>query len=91
MPQSIHKYMASLDFIQKLALVRSLESQECLVDLVERQSLDGVDLILDPQSAIIFISLFILSSQCNKYVERVAAQSWNFHRILVVFEAYPQS
>lgn len=91
MPQSIHKYMASLDVIQKLALVRSLESRECLVDLVERQSLDGVDLILDPHTAIIFLSLFMLSSQCNKYVERVAAQSWKFHRILVVFEAYPQS
>ena len=91
MPQSIHKYMASLDVIQKLALVRSLESRECLVDLVERQSLDGVDLILDPHTAIVFLSLFMLSSQCNKYVERVAAQSWKFHRILVVFEAFPQS
>ena len=91
MPQSIHKYMASLDVIQKLALVRSLESQECLVNLVERQSLDGVDLILDPHTAIFFLSLFMLSSQCNKYVESVAAQSWKFHRILVVFEAYPQS
>ena len=91
MPQSIHKYMASLDVIQKLALVRSLESRECLVDLVERQSLDGVDLILDPHTAIVFLSLFMLPSQCNKYVERVAAQSWKFHRILVVFEAYPQS
>ena len=91
MPQSIHKYMASLDVIQKLALVRSLESPECLVYLVERQSLDGVDLILDPHTAIIFLSLFMLSSQCNKYVERVAEQSWKFHRILVVFEAYPQS
>lgn len=83
--------MASLDVIRKLALVRSLESQECLVDLVERQSLDDVDLILDPHSAIIFLSLFMLPSQCNKYIERVAAQSWKFHRILVVFEAYPQS
>ena len=91
MPQSIHKYMASLDVIQKLALVRSLESQECLVDLVERQSLDGVNLTLDPHSAIIFLSLFMLPSQCSKYVERVAAQSWKFHRILVVFEAFPQS
>ena len=91
MPQSIHKYMASLDVIQKLALVRSLESQECLVNLVERQSLDGVDLILDPHTAVIFLSLFMLPSQCNKYVEGVAVQSWKFHRILVVFEAYPQS
>ena len=91
MPQSIHKYMASLDVIQKIALVRSLESQECLVDLVERQSLDGVDLILDTHSAIIILSLFMLPSQCNKYIERVAAQSWKYHRILVVFEAYTQT
>ena len=45
--------MASLDVIRKLALVRSLGSQEYLVELVERQSLDGVDLILDPHLAII--------------------------------------
>jgi hypothetical protein len=70
--------MASLNVIQMLALVRSLEF---------RQSLDSVDLILDPHSAIIFLPFFMLSSYCNKYVERVAAQSWKFHRILVVFEA----
>ncbi|KAF8813427.1 hypothetical protein BYT27DRAFT_7084485 [Phlegmacium glaucopus] len=91
MPQSIHKYMASLDIIQKAALVRSLRLQECLVDLVERQSLDGVDLIIDIHSAVIFLSLFTLASQCAKDVERVAEQSWKFHRILVIFEAYPQS
>ena len=52
MPQSIHKYMASLDVIRKLAPVRSLESQEYLVELVEKT---GVDLILDPHLAIIFV------------------------------------
>jgi hypothetical protein len=91
MPQSIHKYMASIEIIQKQGLVRSLQSQECLVDLVERESLDGVDLILDHHSAVIFLSLFMLSSQCDKYVERVAAQSWKFRRIVVIFEAYAQS
>ena len=91
MPQSIHRYMASVDFIQKQALVRSLESQEFLVTLVERDSLGGVDLILDPHSAIVFLSLFSLPWQCDKYVESVAKQSWKFRRILVVFEAYPQS
>ncbi|KAF8816136.1 hypothetical protein BYT27DRAFT_6465631 [Phlegmacium glaucopus] len=79
------------DIIQKPALVRSLRFQECLVDLVERQSLDGVDLIIDIHSAVIFLSLFTLASQCAKDVERVAEQSWKFRRILVIFEAYPQS
>ena len=91
MPQSIHKYMASLDIIQKHALVRSFRSPECLIELVERRSLDGVDLIIDLHSAIIFLSLFTLASQCDKYVERVAEQSWKFRQILVVFEAYSQS
>ena len=44
--------MASLDVIRKLAPVRSLESQEYLVELVEKT---GVDLILDPHLAIIFV------------------------------------
>lgn len=91
MPQLIHKYMASLDVIQKRALVHSLRCPECLVDVVERRSLNGVDLAVDHHSAIVFLSLFTLASQCDKCVERVAQQSWKFRRILVVFEAYTPS
>ena len=91
MPQSIHKYMASLDILQRQGLVRSLKSQECLVDLAAREYLDGVDIILDPHSAIIFLSLFTLASQCDECVERVAKLSWKFRRMLVIFEAYSES
>ncbi|KAF9478879.1 hypothetical protein BDN70DRAFT_807870 [Pholiota conissans] len=87
---SIHRYMASVDLIQKHALVCALRSDECAVGLVERQSLDGVDLILDPHCAIIFLSVFILPARCESFVARVSHQSWNFSRILVVFEAYPE-
>jgi hypothetical protein len=89
-PTSVHRYLASVDLIQKHAWVRALRSNECAVELVERQSLDGVDVILDPHCAIIFLSLFVLPGRCDAYVAQVAQQSWHFSRILVVFEAYPE-
>ncbi|KAG6840139.1 hypothetical protein C0991_008603 [Blastosporella zonata] len=90
-PQTIHKYMASLDLIQKRILVRSLIAQDCLIELVERDSLGGVDLIIDPQTAIIFSSLLSLPAHGKKLLETVSAQSWRYKRILIVFEAYPES
>jgi len=88
--QSFHRYMASLEFIQKHALVCALRSSECSVELVERQTLGGVDLIVDPHCAIIFLSLFTLAARCDVYTERISQQSWKFSRLLVIFEAYPE-
>lgn len=87
---SLHQYMASVEFIQKHALVRALSSEECAVELAERTSLVGVDLILDPYSAVIILSLFTLSARCDPYVERVSQQSWRYSKLLVIFEAYPE-
>lgn len=88
--QSVHRYMASLEFIQKHALVRALRASNCSVELVERQTLGGVDLIVDPHCAIIFLSLFTLAARCEAYTERISQQSWKFSRLFVVFEAYPE-
>ncbi|KDR85963.1 hypothetical protein GALMADRAFT_132579 [Galerina marginata CBS 339.88] len=88
--RQIHRYMASLDLIQKHGLVRHLRSEECSVELVERQTLGGVDLILDPSCAVVFLSVFTLPARCDAYVERVSQQSWKFSHLLVVFEAYPE-
>lgn len=87
---SKHRYLASVELIQKHALVQALRSDECAVELVERQSLDGADLILDPHSAIIFFSMFTLPARCDAYVERVSQQSWKYSEIRVIFEAYPE-
>jgi hypothetical protein len=59
------------------------------VDLVERTSLDGVDLIIDPNTAVVFAPLLTLPSECESLRSRLAQQSWRFSRILVIFEAYP--
>ena len=90
-PTKVHRYMASLDVLQKQVLVRSLRTSEHLVHLTERHSLGGVDLILDPYTAVIFAHLLSLPSQCNSLLSRVFAQSYTYKQLLVVFEAYPAS
>ncbi|KAJ7611582.1 hypothetical protein FB45DRAFT_940310 [Roridomyces roridus] len=88
-PQTLHRYMVSMDLVQKQALVRILRSRACAVDLIERNSLDGVDIILDPHTAIIFTNLLTLPSECADLVTRVCQQSWLYSRLLVIFDAYP--
>ncbi|EDR04436.1 uncharacterized protein LACBIDRAFT_330568 [Laccaria bicolor S238N-H82] len=90
-PITAHRYMMSLELLQKQTLVRALRSPACSIDLVERDILNGVDLILDPFTAIIFVPLLSLPSQCESVVQQVSYQSWHYARLLVVFEAYPES
>ena len=90
-PTTNHRYMMSLELLQKQTLVRALRSPLCGIDLVERDFLNGVDLILDPFTAIIFVPLLTLPSQCESVVQQVSYQSWHYTRLLVVFEAYPES
>jgi hypothetical protein len=90
-PTTVHRYMMSLDLLQKQTLVRALRSPACSIDLVERDILNGVDLILDPFTAIIFVPLLTLPSQCESVVQQVSYQSWHYAHLLVVFEAYPES
>ncbi|CAA7265011.1 unnamed protein product [Cyclocybe aegerita] len=89
-PNSLHFYMVSLELIQKQAVVRALKSNICAVEVVERETLGGVDLIVDPNCAVLFLSLFTLPARCEAYVEKVAQQSWKFGKLLVIFEAYPE-
>ncbi|KAJ2927048.1 hypothetical protein H1R20_g10052, partial [Candolleomyces eurysporus] len=90
-PSTVHHYMASLDVLQKRALTKSLNSSNCLVGLIERTTLGGVHLIVDCSTAIIFVPLLALPSECSTWIERVAVQSWKYNRIHIVFEAYPES
>ncbi|KAF9457421.1 hypothetical protein BDZ94DRAFT_1116654, partial [Collybia nuda] len=52
--------LTSLDLLQKHALVRALRSSEHRIDLVERVTLDGADLILDVHASLIFVPLLSL-------------------------------
>ncbi|KAF9449716.1 hypothetical protein P691DRAFT_790582 [Macrolepiota fuliginosa MF-IS2] len=86
-----HRYMASLDFLQRQVIVRALRTPDCIVDLVERTSLGGVDIIVDPHSAIVVASLFTLPSHGKYLMDRILDHSWRFRYILVIFEAFPEA
>ncbi|KAK0461811.1 uncharacterized protein EV420DRAFT_1640112 [Desarmillaria tabescens] len=90
-PSTAHFYMASMETLQKQVLIRTLRSNLCAVGLVERDHLSGVDLILDPNTAIIFASLISLASQREALLSTVSEQSWRYTNLLVIFEAYPIS
>lgn len=89
LPSTAHRYLASVDMIQKRSIVRFLGMKECAVEIVERETLDGVDLVLDPYTAVIFTSLLALPSQCEALTSILSKQSWRYSRLLVIFEAFP--
>ncbi|OJT04460.1 hypothetical protein TRAPUB_4730 [Trametes pubescens] len=93
-PSVGHRYMASLELIQKRALVRALTTC-CAVELVEREQLgpdaENVHLILDCDTAVLFLSVESLPSRGEAVMALLTRLSWRFSRLLVVFECYPSS
>ncbi|KAF8629554.1 hypothetical protein AX15_003386 [Amanita polypyramis BW_CC] len=88
-PKAAHRYMASIDVLQKQMLVRALREPGCSVDLVERVSLNGADVIIDPFTAVLYSSLFLLPTECEDLIGRISKLSWSFQRLVIVLEAYP--
>ncbi|KAJ3982645.1 hypothetical protein F5890DRAFT_330989 [Lentinula detonsa] len=88
LPTTAHWYMASMNLLQKQALVRSLRSEACGIGLVERDTLVDVDLIIDPHIAVIFTNLLALPSQVDTLINTICEQSWRYDDLLVVFEAF---
>ncbi|KAF8346166.1 hypothetical protein F5887DRAFT_962960 [Amanita rubescens] len=87
-PSAVHYYMASLDVLQKQVLVRALREPSCFVELIERDNLGGADLIVDSFTAILYRSLFSLSSECDELIGLVSKLSWSFERLVIVLEAF---
>lgn len=88
-PALPHQYMVSMDLVQRQNIVREFRKLD--IDLVERTSLGGIELIVDPLSAIIVSSLFTLPSVGKLLADRIADNSWRFQNILVLLEGYPEA
>ena len=88
LPVSRHQYLASLDLLQKHALCRCLSDDAAAIDLVEREFLGGVDLILDQDTAIMFIPLSAVPSECEGLIAGISDISWRYSHILVIFETF---
>ncbi|KAI0323042.1 hypothetical protein OF83DRAFT_8425 [Amylostereum chailletii] len=90
-PDIQHSYLASLDTLKDRPLVRSLRSPQRRVNLIERDSLKDVDLILDCDTAVILFPLHALPAHIGDFKTRLDASSWRYLRILVVFQTYTSS
>lgn len=89
-PSKTHKYISSLALIQKRGIVQQLTSPEvAAVELIERPSLEDVDLIVDAGAAVVYFVLAALPSGVNQLSEKLSKLSSCYSKILVIFEAYP--
>ena len=88
-----HRYIASLDVIQKTILLKHLTSVDCNVELVERETsaTNGVDLIIDLDTAVLFVPLALLPVMSEALVETVSRLSWDYSRLVIIFEAFSSS
>jgi hypothetical protein len=90
-PESAHRYIAGLKVLQNPGLTRSLNAQTLArLELVEREDLSGVDLAIDPDSAVILLSLFTLPTDYEQVAKLLQEQSRRHSRLLLVFETYSQ-
>ncbi|KIP11690.1 hypothetical protein PHLGIDRAFT_38616, partial [Phlebiopsis gigantea 11061_1 CR5-6] len=70
--------LASLDLIQKRGLVRTLSAPQCAVHLIEREYLDGADILLDCETAVMFSPLRTLPTQNDTLMAAINKLSWRF-------------
>lgn len=102
--RTMHKYLASLDTIQKRALVNALRSPANRVALVERSTMASFPsgpgastvathphIILDPWTCLLLVPLLTLPATGDAYGSLISSLSWTYRCISVVFEAYPES
>lgn len=90
-PPDKHRYLASVALIQKRGLASALSSSSLgNIDLLEPTILQGdaPDLVLDPQHAIIFISLSQLPSISKELIARLKRLLPCYDNILTIFEGY---
>ncbi|KAL0952172.1 hypothetical protein HGRIS_008785 [Hohenbuehelia grisea] len=52
---------------------------------------NGPDLVLSPEAAVLFVPLLSLPARGPRVMDQISVLSWRYERILVVFEAYPES
>ncbi|KZT34183.1 hypothetical protein SISSUDRAFT_1010232 [Sistotremastrum suecicum HHB10207 ss-3] len=87
-PTTVHRYISSMSLARKRALRDVLQSDQCWVDLVERTEMRSPDLVVDPDTGIIFHGLANLPMDHKILAAELNRLSWRFQTIVVIFEAF---
>jgi hypothetical protein len=83
-----HRYLASVELLQDRSLMRALRHDSLRMELLEREWVDGADIIFDCDTALVFAPLFQVSlcSSFRSLKDRLSSLSWRYTDIVVVFK-----
>ena len=85
-----HRYLASVELLQDRPLMRALRSDSLRIELLEREWLDGADIVFDCNTALVFAPLIqtLLPSSLLSLKNKLSSLSWRYTHIAVVFKLY---
>ncbi|KAH9056954.1 hypothetical protein EDB87DRAFT_1686669 [Lactarius vividus] len=90
-PLRNHRYLASVELLQNRPLMCALRRDWLRIDLLEREWLNGADLVFDCDTALVFSRLCLLPSDSRSLKGRLSSLSWKYTRLAVVFKVYGDS
>jgi hypothetical protein len=85
-----HRYLASVELLQDRPLMRALRSDSLRIELLEREWLDGADIVFDCDTALVFAPLIrtLLASSFLSLKHKLISLSWRYTHLAVVFKLY---
>ncbi|KAI0307633.1 hypothetical protein B0F90DRAFT_1675539 [Multifurca ochricompacta] len=87
-PSHGHRYLASIKLLQDRLLIRALHFDFLRIELLEREWLNGADLVLDCDTALVFEFLFSLPFDSGSLKSKLSDLSWRYTHIAVIFKLY---
>lgn len=83
-----HRYLASVELLQDRLLMHALHLDSLRMDLLEREWIDGADIVFDCDTALVFAPLFqvLLPSSFRSLKDRLSSLSWRYTHLAVVFK-----
>jgi len=87
-PRHNRRYLASVELLQDRTLMRVLRHDSLRMELLEREWIDGADIVFDCDTALVFAPLFQVSlpSSFRSLKDRLSSLSWRYTDLAVIFK-----
>jgi hypothetical protein len=92
-PYRNHRYLASVELLQDRPLLRALHLDSLRIQLLEREWLDGADIVFDCDTALVFAPLMqtLSPSSFRTLKDKLSSLSWRYTHLAVIFQLYDAS
>jgi hypothetical protein len=89
-PSRNHRYLASVELLQDRSLTRALHLPSLRIELLEREWINGADLVFDCDTALVFapLSQVLHPSSSRSLKGKLCSLSWRYTHIVVVFKLF---